>query len=144
MPPCLTLNIIRYIPRVKWNNPGKWVVPSPAHQCTSNWKGSLWITLDYNQTTYYIYIEREIEIIVCNLISSVGDINNSTKWILMFKMVKTKYICLQLLWQNILYLWIGLIGIYGISTIVSYLMPNPLYTYILNMVWLGFMEYQPL
>ena len=32
-----------------------------------------------------------------------------------------------------------------ISTIVGYLMPNPLYTYILNIydsVWLGFMTYQ--
>ncbi len=26
----------------------------------------------------------------------------------------------------------GLVGFYGISTIVGYLMPNPLYTYILN------------
>ena len=36
---------------------------------------------------------------------------------------------------------------YGISTIVGYLMPNPLYTYILNiydLVWMGFMAYQPL
>ena len=28
--------------------------------------------------------------------------------------------------------WFGLVGFYGISTIVGYLMPNPLYTYILN------------
>ena len=36
---------------------------------------------------------------------------------------------------------------YGISTFVGYLMRNPLYTYILNiydLVWLGFMAYQPL
>ena len=26
----------------------------------------------------------------------------------------------------------GLVGFYGISTIVGYLMPDPLYTYILN------------
>ena len=26
----------------------------------------------------------------------------------------------------------GLVGFYGISTIVGYLMPNPLYTYVLN------------
>ena len=41
----------------------------------------------------------------------------------------------------------GLVWFYGISTIVGYLMPNPLYTYILNiydLVWLGFMAYQPL
>ena len=40
--------------------------------------------------------------------------------------------------------WLGLVGFYGISTIVSYLMPNPLYTYILNiydLIWLGFMAY---
>ena len=39
------------------------------------------------------------------------------------------------------------VGFYGISTIVGYLMPNPFYTYILNiydLVWLGFMAYQPL
>ena len=37
----------------------------------------------------------------------------------------------------------GLVGFYGISTIVGYLILNPLYTYILNiydLVWLGFMH----
>ena len=41
-------------------------------------------------------------------------------------------------------LWFDLVGFYGISTIVGYLMPNPLYTYILNiydLIWLGFMAY---
>ena len=45
------------------------------------------------------------------------------------------------------YVEFGLVGFYGISTIVGYLMPNPLYTYILNiynLVWLGFMAYQQL
>ena len=45
------------------------------------------------------------------------------------------------------YIWFGLVGFYGISTIVGYSMPNPLYTYILNiydLVGLGFMAYQPL
>ena len=40
-----------------------------------------------------------------------------------------------------------LVGFYGISTIVGYLIPHPLYAYILNiydLVWLGFMAYQPL
>ena len=44
-------------------------------------------------------------------------------------------------------IWFGLVWFYGISTIVCYLTPNPLYTYILNMydlVWLGFMAYQSL
>ena len=41
----------------------------------------------------------------------------------------------------------SLVWFYGISTIVVYLMSNPIYTYILNiydLVWLGFMAYQPL
>ena len=44
-----------------------------------------------------------------------------------------------------IYIYIyGLIGFYGISNIVSYLRPNPLYTYILNiwdLVYFGFMAY---
>ena len=40
---------------------------------------------------------------------------------------------------------IWLVGFYGISTIVGYLMLIPFYPYILNiydLVWLGFMAYQ--
>ena len=40
-----------------------------------------------------------------------------------------------------------LVVFYGISTLVGYLMLNPVYTYILNvydLVWFCFMEYQPL
>ena len=33
------------------------------------------------------------------------------------------------LYTYILNIWFGLVGFYGISTIVGYLMPNPLYTY---------------
>ena len=32
MLPCLTLSIIRYGSRIKWNNPRKGVVPFPTHQ----------------------------------------------------------------------------------------------------------------
>ena len=42
-------------------------------------------------------------------------------------------------------IWLG--EFYGISTIVSYLMQNSLYTNksnIYDLVWLGFMAYQPL
>ena len=51
------------------------------------------------------------------------------------------------LYIYIKYIGFGLVGLYSRSTIVSYLMPNPLYTYISNiydLVWLGFMAYQPL
>ena len=40
-----------------------------------------------------------------------------------------------------------MVGFYGISTIVGYLMPNSIYTHILNiydLVGVGFMAYQPL
>ena len=43
------------------------------------------------------------------------------------------------------YKWFG--WVYSISTFVGYLMPNPLYTYILDiydLLWLGFMASQPL
>ncbi len=36
------------------------------------------------------------------------------------------------LYIYIKYIWFAWVGFYGISTIVGYLMPNPLYTYILN------------
>ena len=51
------------------------------------------------------------------------------------------------LYIYIKYIWFGLVGLYGISTILCYLMPNPLYMYILNiydLVWFGFMAYQQL
>ena len=50
------------------------------------------------------------------------------------------------LYIYIKYIGLGLVGFYGISTIVGNLMPNFLCTYILNiydLVWLGFMAYQP-
>ena len=50
------------------------------------------------------------------------------------------------LYIYIKYIGFGLVGFNGISTIVGYFMPNPLYTYISNiydLVWLGFMAYQP-
>ena len=48
--------------------------------------------------------------------------------------------------KSCLYIYIeyNLVWFYDISTIVGYLMSNPVYTYILNMIWFGFMAYQPL
>ena len=40
MPPCITLSIKRYGPRVKWSNPGKGVAPFPTPRCSYYWKGS--------------------------------------------------------------------------------------------------------
>ena len=43
----------------------------------------------------------------------------------------TKQICLWMtVYIHIKYIWLGLVKFYSISTIVGYLMPNPLYMYI--------------
>ena len=46
IPPCLTLSIIRYISRVVEQS-GEGVAPSLTPWCSSYWKGSLQVTLDY-------------------------------------------------------------------------------------------------
>ena len=57
IPPCLTLGNIRYVSRVKWRNLGKGVAPSPTPQCSSYWKGSLLVALDYScQLYFYFYL----------------------------------------------------------------------------------------
>ena len=51
------------------------------------------------------------------------------------------------LYIYIKYIGFGWVGFHGISIFVGYLMPNPLYTYILNiydLVGLDFMAYQSL
>ena len=35
LPPCLTLNNLRYVSRVKLSNPGKGVASSPTPRCSS-------------------------------------------------------------------------------------------------------------
>ena len=41
------------------------------------------------------------------------------------------------LYIYIKYIWFGLVGFYGRSTIVGYLTPNPLYTYSIRYIWFG-------
>ena len=53
IPPCLKRSNKRYESSVKWNNPGKGVAPSPTPRCSSYWKGSLPITLDYGRQLYF-------------------------------------------------------------------------------------------
>ena len=56
MPPCLPFSIIIYVSMVKLSNPGNEVAPSPTLQCSSYWKGSFPVALDYGQpTTFYVY-----------------------------------------------------------------------------------------
>ena len=57
LPPCLTLCIIRYVSRVKCRNSGEGVAPSATPWCSSYWKRSLRVTIDYSLLLYlYIYI----------------------------------------------------------------------------------------
>ena len=49
IPPCLTLSNIRYVLRVKCSSPEKRVSPSPTPWCSSYWKGSLLVALDYGR-----------------------------------------------------------------------------------------------
>ena len=40
----------------KWSNPGKGVAPSPTPQCSSYWKESLLVALDYGCQFYFYYL----------------------------------------------------------------------------------------
>ena len=53
-------------------------------------------------------------------------------WVLWHINLCRLFIAISSLYIYIKYVGFGLVGFYGISTIVGYLMPNPLYTYILN------------
>ena len=48
------LSNISYVSRVKWRHPGKRVAPS---QCSSYWKGSLLVTLDYGRQLCQLLID---------------------------------------------------------------------------------------
>ena len=59
MPRCLTFSITRLESRVKCSIPGKGVAPSPTPWCSSYWKGSLWVTLDWGHHLYFYYFDKE-------------------------------------------------------------------------------------
>ena len=75
IPPCLTLGNIRYVSRVKWSNPWKGVAPSPTPQCSSYWKVSLLVILDYRRQLYlyiYIYCHPQTDCFVLSELFSVA------------------------------------------------------------------------
>ena len=51
--PCLTPSTISCIPRIMWSNLGKGIAPSPTPWCSSYWKGSFRVSLDYGHQRYY-------------------------------------------------------------------------------------------
>ena len=80
IPPCLTLSNIRYISRVKWSNPGKRVVLSPTPRCSSYWKRSLRVALNYGRQLLYYY---DIYIYIYTVIhrQTVSLYRNSSVWL---------------------------------------------------------------
>ena len=80
-PPCLTLSIIRYGSRVKWNNPGKGVAPSYTPHCSNYWKGSPPVTLDI----YKVHSIKESNFVKELAIGSIDfSCTFSSKWINLF------------------------------------------------------------
>ena len=59
MPPGVTLSIIRYGLRVKWNNPGKEETPFPTHRCNSYWKGAFGLHSTTSPTSLTLYIKAQ-------------------------------------------------------------------------------------
>ena len=55
MPPCLTLNIIKYVSRVKCSSPQKGVAPFPPPWCSRYQKGIHRVTLDYGRQLYVLF-----------------------------------------------------------------------------------------
>ena len=80
MPPCLTLNIIRYRSRVKWSNLGKGVAPSSTTWRSRYWKVSLRVTLDYGCQLYllYCYISNNLtSVIYLHTVCSIWHIDRT-------------------------------------------------------------------
>ena len=118
IPPCLTLSIIRYVSRIKWSNPGKRGVPSPTPWCSSYWKGSLHVTLDYSRQHTVLYLLgiswHHFQLMKCCWWGMwIGQLN------------------LEVCFLD--FVWFGFKAYKSI--IVGNLMPNPVYTYI-KYIWL--------
>ena len=87
IPPCLTLSNIRYITRVKWSNSGKGVAPYPTPRCSSYWKGSLLVALDYGCQLYFLLLFhhswRRKKRCICDFPKSINtnwNANSSRNW----------------------------------------------------------------
>ena len=92
------------------------------------WLSSVWIILSHLDTLFFFFFKEYFNLVWFYGISTIVG----------YLIIPNPFYT---------YIWFSLVGFYGISTIVGYLMPNPLYTSIKNiydLVWLGFMAYQPL
>ena len=102
MPPCLILSIITYGSRVKWSNPGKGVAPFPTPWCSSYWKGSLWVTLDYSRQLYFFTIYTFVWVVGPIDMSIPQTCNKWCDWRQLGKNEKDKSVklkCQTFIWQ---------------------------------------------
>ena len=119
-----------------------WVLWHIEYWRLFNAKSSLYIYIKYiwfslagfnGKSTVVGYLMQNL---LCTYILNIYDLVSLVLW-------HTKHCWLfnakSYLYIYIKYIWFDLVGFHGISTIVGYLMQNPLYTYILNiydLVWL--------
>ena len=110
IPPCLTLSIIRYVSRVKWSNPGKGVAPSPTPRCSSYWKGSLLVVLDYSRQLYFYYIilsmismQYHMPFPTANALTGLPQGAVTFQWV--FTVKQLQYVCIHINSQSIVLSW---------------------------------------
>ena len=103
IPPCLTLSIIRYASRVKWNNPGKGVAPSPTPWCSSYWKESLLVALNYFTLLYKMGILESFSLFSTTVwlhhLDASEMIGEKAKW----KLLKNDFFCFEQILEAVLY-----------------------------------------
>ena len=90
IPPCLILSIIRLGSRVKWNNPGNGVAPSPTPRCSSYWKGSL-RSSTLLISNYMVLSNNYYLIVIClPLYDYMITVNNDNfKWLFLIQNLHT-------------------------------------------------------
>ena len=66
----------------KWSNPGKGIAPFLTPRCSSYWKGSLWVTLNYSHHHTNIYMIRIFSLLINYLpwLFILGVCSNSSTW----------------------------------------------------------------
>ena len=87
--------LIRYVSRVKWSNQEKGVAPSPTLRCSSYWKGSLQVTLDYGRQLCFTYIYIYIYIYIRGAFNKFPDF-----FVQAFKIVVDPMLLLYILWDD--------------------------------------------
>ena len=80
--PWLTLSNIRCVSRVKWKNPRKGVAPSPTPGCSSYWKESLLVALDYDRQN--IKMDLALNHLQCHITQPNPTNQPTNPWSLIF------------------------------------------------------------